>query len=262
MAISDILSRNIAISGEVFQTIGSRVSRAMRYTTAMLLPFQCLRCSQIIEGEAGLCPTCWPDVTFITAPLCRVTGVPLPDGSVADTMTGLHEDEKPLYRRARSALVYDDGSKPMVLAFKHGDQTHYAPTFVTWMLRAGAELCRNADIVCPVPLHRWRMLRRKFNQAALLAESIAEAHNLNYQPDLLIRCRATASQGKFSASKRAQNVKGAFAVNEARLDQIQGQTILLVDDVYTSGATVNECAKILKEAGAGHVDVLTLARVI
>ena len=166
-----------------------------------------------------------------------------------------------MFARARSVLVYDDASRPLILGFKHGDQTHAAAAFGNWLARAGSEMLAEADLVVPVPLHRWRLFRRRFNQAALLGKAVARRAGVRCVPDLLVRGRATPSQGGLSRSGRQRNVKGAFAVRPKRLRDVTGARIVLIDDVLTTGATVSECARVLLRAGAARVDVLTLARV-
>lgn len=169
---------------------------------------------------------------------------------------------QPAYDRARAVLVYDDASRHLVLAFKHGDRTDAARAFSAWMGRAGRELLADAELVAPVPLHRWRLLRRRFNQAALLGRRIAADAGLPFVADLLARRRNTPSQGRLSVSARRRNVSGAFAVRPARQAAVAGRRVLLVDDVLTTGATVEAAARALRRAGAAAVDVLTLCRVV
>jgi ComF family protein len=157
-------------------------------------------------------------------------------------------------------MRYDEASRRLVLAFKHGDRLHLAPAFGRWMRRAGAELLAEADVLVPVPLHWTRLLARRYNQAAVLAHAIHAANGPPVGADWLVRRRRTPSQGKRGAQARERNVKGAFAVKPGRA--VEGRRILLIDDVFTTGATVGECARVLRRAGARHVDVLTLARTV
>ena len=162
---------------------------------------------------------------------------------------------------ARSAVLYDDASRPLILSFKHGDRMHLHMTFGPWLKRAGAEFLQDCDMVVPVPLHWRRMVARRYNQSALLAESIARGTGIEYRPSLLKRIRHTPVQGHLSAKDRYRNVKSAFVVAEKSKAEVRGKKIVLVDDVYTTGATIEECAKTLYEAGAARIDVLTVARV-
>jgi ComF family protein len=147
----------------------------------------------------------------------------------------------------------------MILAFKYGDRLHAVKTFAPWMLRAGKDLINQADFIIPVPLHARRLRERRFNQSALLAQEVAAHEGRAYIPDLLARTRHTVPQQGLNYKQRGKNVHGAFSVNK-KVD-LGEKNILLIDDVFTSGATLNECARVLKRAGAGMVNVLTVARV-
>jgi ComF family protein len=164
------------------------------------------------------------------------------------------------FERARAAMVYDDESRRLVLAFKHGDRLHLAPALGGWMRRAGGELLRGADVLIPVPLHWTRLFARRYNQAAVLAHALAEAGGPRVGADWLLRRRRTPSQGKRNAAARRRNVAGAFALNHRR--DVAGSRVVLVDDVFTTGATLDECARVLMRAGARSVDALTLARTV
>lgn len=180
------------------------------------------------------------------------------EGSLCGACTA----ERPLYDRARSALTYDDASRDLILRFKHADRIDGAATFASWMARAGAELVSAADIIAPVPLHRWRLVRRRYNQAAILANTIGRARGKLVIPDLLVRRKATESQGHLGRSQRRRNVAGAFALHPQRAQVATGARILLIDDVLTTGATAEACARALRNAGASAVDLLVLARVV
>ena len=149
----------------------------------------------------------------------------------------------------------------MILGFKHADQTHAARAFVPWLKNAGAEMLEEADVLIPVPLHRWRLLKRRYNQSAIIAHYLAKDMNIPVLHEGLIRTRATPTQGHLNFEQRRKNVKRAFVVNERYLSDIKGKKVVLIDDVYTTGATVKECTKALKRAGVKEVHILTLARV-
>ncbi len=157
---------------------------------------------------------------------------------------------------------YDDASRGLVLSYKHADRTHATPAYGRWLARAGAELLAECDVIAPVPLHWTRLVWRRYNQAALLALAVAREAGRPAIPDLLLRVRRTVTQGDLGRSARRRNVQRAFRLTPHREQQVAGQRILLVDDVLTTGATVEECARVLLRAGAASVAVLTLARVV
>lgn len=159
-------------------------------------------------------------------------------------------------------MVYDDNSRGVVLALKHGDRLEGVPTLAKWMNRAGRQVLAEADVIAPVPLHRWRLLSRRYNQSALLANRIADLSGITGIPDLLVRTRATPSQGGRSRSQRQINVRGAFSIRPGHDEHIKDCNIVVVDDVMTTGATVEACARTLLRGGAHRVDILTLARVV
>jgi ComF family protein len=232
-----------------------------------VLPPLCLGCNEIVATPGALCPDCWPHYSFIAAPHCQRCGIPFTaDLSSADPgQDALCVDcltRPPRFRRARAVLVYDDKSRRVVLPLKHGDRTDMAKACGRWMARAGAELVSDADFVAPVPLHWRRLLTRRYNQAALLARMITRDGASILAPDLLQRARWTGSQAGLKAVERRRNVRKAFEVHPRWLAKLKGRTVLLVDDVLTTGATAEACTGALKQAGAAHVDVLTLARVV
>lgn len=237
---------------------------AVRGLVNAVLPPQCLACDALVATPGSLCAACWIEAKFITAPQCSVCGVPYSFDPGADAVCGACIRTRPLYDRARAVLHYDDLGRRLVVSFKHGDRTHGAPTFGRWLARAGGELIADADLAAPVPLHRLRLLRRRFNQSAMLAQAVCRSdagEDLEFAPDLLLRRRHTPSQAGLNAAQRRRNVRNAFAVNPRRAGRIEGRRVLLVDDVFTTGATVSECARILLKAGASAVDILTIARV-
>ncbi|KAA0676794.1 ComF family protein [Roseomonas genomospecies 6] len=227
-----------------------------------LLPPRCLCCGGAVDRQGGLCAACWTGLTFIAPPFCAGCGTPFDFALEGEHLCGACIAEPPVYARARAVLAYDDGSRPLVLGFKHGDRIHAADAYGAWLARAGAELLAEADLLAPVPLHRLRLFRRRYNQAALLARAAGRQAGCPVLPDLLIRRRATPSQGGLDRSGRRRNVKGAFAVRPGLEPRVAGKRIVLVDDVLTTGATLSECARVLLRAGAERVDALTLARVV
>ncbi len=229
----------------------------------VVLPPRCPFTGEIVDSAGTVSPSAWAALSFIAAPYCDACGFPfefaVPKGS-GETLCAACLSDRPPYKHARAALVYNDASRDFILGFKHGDQIHSVVAMVPWLKQAGADILADADIIVPVPLHRWRLLRRRYNQAAIIGRAIAKECGKNFVPDALTRTRATPAQGHLKAKERAQNVKRAFALHPAR--SVSGKKIVLVDDVYTTGATVNECVKVLLRAGAAEVSILTLARVV
>jgi ComF family protein len=171
--------------------------------------------------------------------------------------------EPPVFDRARAAVRYDEVSRRLVLSFKRGARFEGLRSFGRWLAAAGADLLDDVDAILPVPMHRWRLLGRGYNQAALLAQALACQTGRPWLPDSLRRVRATASQQGLSAGSRLDNITAAaFGVPPRHAARIAGARLLLIDDVLTTGATVAACAKVLKRHGAARVDVLTLARVV
>ncbi|MBM3645651.1 MAG: ComF family protein [Alphaproteobacteria bacterium] len=236
--------------------------RAARAGLDTLLPPVCLSCEEIVEEPGALCASCWPKQRFVAAPLCERCGVPLPIDHEGEATCGACLARAPRYDRARSVLVYDEASRHLVLPFKHGDRTDMAPAYGRWMARAGAELLVDADLVAPVPLHWRRLVVRRYNQAALLAAACARQAGRRYAPDLLRRMRWTGSQAGLGGRARRTNVRRAFEIGGSWAEIVRGARVVLVDDVLTTGATVEACARCLRAAGARRVDVLTLARVV
>ncbi|WP_142848265.1 ComF family protein [Telmatospirillum sp. J64-1] len=228
----------------------------------MVLPPQCLACNAIVDQPGALCPACWSKVHFLAPPFCACCGQPFDLDPGPGALCGACLAAPPPFGRARAAFRYDDHSKALVLRFKHGDRTDAAPAYARWMVRAGADILAEADLLVPVPLHRWRLFARRYNQAALLALAVGRLTGVAVAPDALRRLRRTPSQGRLSRQGRARNVKGAFAVTPAQAAKVEGKRVVLVDDVLTSGATLGECAGTLLRAGAASVDALTLARVL
>lgn len=230
-----------------------------------VLPPLCLACNEIVDEPGGLCAACWQQLVFVAPPHCACCAHPFTEDLGSEALCGACLARRPLYRRARAALVYDQRSRRLVLPLKHGDRTDIARACGRWMARAGAELLADAEIVAPVPLHWRRLFTRRYNQAQLLARVILGAAPVSpgrLIPDLLLRRRWTGSQGGLTPKERRANVRQAFALNPRWAAEVGGKTVLLVDDVLTTGATVEACTRTLLRAGARHVDVLTLARVV
>jgi ComF family protein len=247
--------------------IASRVgpARWLGRLVDILLPPRCIQCARTVEINGTLCADCWRAITFLGEPCCSCCGLPFPFDAGAGALCAGCIARPPRFDRARSVFAYDDHSRRLVLALKHADRLHGVPAFGQWLARAGAPLLDDADLLVPVPLHWTRLWRRRYNQSALLAQAVAGAlgrpdGSPRSAPDLLYRKRRTPSQGHRTRLQRAENVRGAFALRHP--SAVEGRRIVLIDDVLTSGATVEECARILRRAGAARIDVLTLARAV
>jgi ComF family protein len=227
-----------------------------------LIPPTCLSCSDRIDSAAGLCGSCWQAVSFISTPFCYCCGSPFDLESDGVDVCGRCIQHPPIYSMQRSALIYDDHSRSMILGFKHGDRLDASPLFVKWLTGVGRDIFQQADIITAVPLHWRRLFKRKYNQSAILANAIGKAEDLTAIPDLLKRHRYTETQGHLSRAQRRSNVRGAFKITNRYRETVQGKVVILVDDVITSGATINACSRSLIQAGAREVRALTLARAI
>lgn len=239
----------------------------------LALPPTCVACGRVMGEAGGLCPSCWSTLDFITPPFCDRTGVPLPppdddgpdglsSGAPGRRLSVEAVDQPPAFDRARAAVLFGDVARNLVHNLKYADRLDVAVPMARLMALAGRELIADADLIVPVPLHPLRLWRRRFNQAAVLARRLAPAQGAKLRTDLLRRRRATPSQTKFGRRERQTNVADAFAPCRDAASELAGRRILLVDDVYTTGATLDACARVLRRAGAAHVDVLTFARVV
>lgn len=234
------------------------ISKSLTGLIDLILPPQSLLTGDLLDGkiEGDL----WGNITFLDEPCCYACGLPFEYDVGPESLCGDCSTKHPAYNRARAAFIYDDNSRKLVLSFKHGGRTEGLYMFIQHMRRAGRSFWTDADYIIPVPLHSSRLIKRRFNQSALLAKSIAKHVGVEFAADILFRTRATESQGGKSPKGRARNVRGAFAVKAQQ--RIKDKHIVLIDDVMTTGATLQSCARTLKRAGASHIDVVTLARTI
>ena len=227
----------------------------------MIYPARCVGCGELVEGDFGLCGTCWRDTPFVTGLCCDACGVPLlgPDPTEIAHCDACLSSPRP-WDRGRAVLEYDGLSRKLVMRLKHGDRTDMSRPMAGWMERKARDLARADTILVPVPLHWKRLFRRTYNQAALLSEHLAARLEVSHCPDALIRKTATAPM-KGERDVRLETMKDAIALNEKRIARIEGRPVLLVDDVMTTGATLEACALALALASPRKIDVITLARV-
>jgi len=232
--------------------------------TAMLdfaLPPRCPSCGATTGQPHSFCLQCWSELDFLTDPCCARCGIPFPYPQAAEAECGACLSEAPDYDRLRAAVAYGTVARQVVLKLKYGGRPGVAQILALFMAQHVAVMDHGA-ILMPVPLHRWRIWKRGYNQSALLATALAKRTRRGVALDLLRRSRATPSLRGLGRSERARAVRGAFMVRDGDKRFVEGQSFILIDDVYTSGATANACARALKRAGAKHVGILCWARVV
>jgi len=241
----------------------TRIKAVCRGVLDLLLPPLCARCGEAVSQPGQLCAGCFQLMRFIAEPLCRRCGVPFDTVAQAGAARICESclRSAPPWRQARAALLYDEAAKSLILPLKHDDRGDLVAVLGLHMHRAGAALLARADMLVPVPLHRRRLLHRRFNQAAILAREVGRRAHLPVLADGLQRPHATGALGFSSARERAEALREAIVVRPDRRDRIAGQRVLLIDDVLTSGATARACAHALLDAGATNVDVLVASRV-
>lgn len=228
-----------------------------------ILPPRCPTCAVRVFEDGHFCAKCWADFSLITEPFCDQCGMPFDYEIDAGSICGSCLDKKPDFDCARSVFRYEGKGRSLVLALKN-NRSFVGFSALARLMLLSRSYFAEADIIIPVPLHPVRMLVRRFNQSSLIADAYAVAARggARVEHSLLKRVKNTPSQGTMSRDKRRKNVRTAFSVDEKAAEKIQGKNILIIDDVYTTGATLNACAKTLKKAGAANVSVLTLARVV
>lgn len=249
------VAHRLARTGGALRALGSGL-------LGLALPPTCISCGAITAVAGGLCGSCWGRLSFISRPYCERTGAPfahVPGGALlsAEAMA-----DPPAFDRARAAVTFDEVARDLVHKLKYADRLDLAAPMARLMVQAGGDVTASADLVVPVPLHPVRLWQRRFNQAALLGQHVAAARSLPQRTDLLKRSRVTSSQTRLGKTERRANVAGAFALCGNAASVLAGRRVLLIDDVYTTGATLDACARILRRAGAAGVDALTFARVV
>jgi ComF family protein len=237
------------------------LARLGRRALDVVLPPLCLACQTRIMEHDALCPACWRQIDFIRPPLCDRLGVPMPFDIGGPMLSAAATADPPEYDRARAVARFDGLMRILIHAFKFHDSHNARRLFGRWLAEAGAELLADAELLVPVPLARWRLLARRFNQAQILAAEAGRRVGKPVSPFALVRTRSTPHQIGLSRNQRRRNVAGVFRVPAGELPKVSGKAIVLIDDVITSGATASAAAAALKRAGARRVDVLALALV-
>lgn len=245
------------------QIAAQRLRPALRWAVNLILPLVCPICGDPVGGDGGLCGGCWGALQFISAPYCPGCGVPFAHAMGEGMRCATCLAAPPAVSPVRSALVYGEGARRLLLPFKHSDRLDLAPILARLTYAAARDAIDEADVLVPVPSHWTRLLWRRANQAAELARALSRLSNISYDPSLLTRVRATPFQGSHGGfAGRAKNVKGALRISGNAEPRIRGRSFVIVDDVWTSGATVNACGRALLAAGARKVAAVTVARVV
>ena len=241
--------------------LGARLGGILASGVGNLVPATCLTCDRIVVEQGGCCPSCWNEMHFIKLPICPVMGTPFPVdlGEGAQSLEAIAEP--PPFERLRAAVLYGKRARQLVTQLKFSDRTDLAPWMARWMQVSGNRLLEECDVVVPIPLHRNRLLKRRYNQSAELARNVALASGVNFCPQAMQRRRKTMQQTGLTEKQRQRNVSGAFQVPDSEQILIAGKRVLLIDDVYTTGATAKAAARCLLRAKAKSVDVLVFAKV-
>lgn len=215
-----------------------------------------------MAAPGTLCSSCWKSLRFIERPWCPVYGTPFEHDLGDNFLSAEAIANPPPFETARSAVSYTSIAQHLVRGLKFGDRTDLAPWMARWMHRVGEDQFRDNALVVPIPLHRSRFLKRRFNQSAELGRALSRMAGLEFAPQMLVRKRMTRQQVGLKATQRQRNVQGAFLVPDEAKAFLAGRPVILVDDVYTTGATAFSASRALKRGGAGQVHVLTFARVL
>jgi predicted amidophosphoribosyltransferase len=234
----------------------------MQSALHLIYPSQCISCRDLVESDNALCGKCWRDTPFISGLVCDKCGTPLPGEDTGESI--LCDDCMTIarpWKQGRAALLYKDTGRKLVLGLKHGDRLDLATSGGQWMAKAAEPLIKPNMLIAPVPLHWMRMLKRRYNQSALLANALSKATKLSCCPDLLVRNKRTRSLDGLGRDERFKMLADSININARRRHRLTGRSILLVDDVMTSGATLAACAEACLAAGAKEVLTVTLARV-
>lgn len=241
--------------------VGGAFRRVVRACAHGLVPPTCLACDARVDDQGMVCATCWQDITFLDRPWCAVTGVPFSYDPGPGALSPQAIAFPPPFEKARAAVLYTGKARTLVHGLKFSDRSDLAPWMAAWMLRAADDVVEDGAVVIPVPLHPRRLWQRRSNQSADLGRYFARLAALPYHPDWLMRIKATRQQVGLGLKARQRNVQGAFRVPQAARAHLKGRTVLLIDDVFTTGATLNSCTRALQRAGAARVNCLTFARV-
>jgi ComF family protein len=235
--------------------------RLWRGFVDLVTPSLCLSCGAPVGEPASLCVSCWGRLKLIEEPVCDALGTPFAYDQGEGALSAAALSDPPPWDRSRAAVLFEDEAAKLVHALKYRDRPEAGLLMARMMARAGRRLTASADVILPVPLHRWRLWTRRFNQSAFLAQRISALSGTPWRHDVLVRARRTRAQVGLDQEARRKNVRNAFAVPPDLLAAVAGRSVLLVDDVRTTGATAEACALALRSAGAARVSLLTFALV-
>lgn len=228
---------------------------------SFVFPERCLIC-KTITLDFGLCPNCWNKISFISNPSCAICSYPFENETSEDLICGYCLQKKPSFDKAFAVMKYDENSKILIHKFKFNDQLHLTKIFSKWIINSISDNKNNIDIIMPVPIHKFKLFFRKYNQSALLSNEIGAKLKINTLQRALIKTKYTKPQTSLSKKNRLSNIKNTIKINEKYKKEIQNKNILIIDDVYTTGATLNECAKLLKKSGCNKVYIATIAKTL
>lgn len=241
--------------------IAAALAAAARATADAIVPPLCLNCRRPLGSHDAICAACWRQIRFIGPPLCDRLGIPLPFDTGTTTVSAAALANPPDWDRARAVAHFGPVIRELIHGFKYADRHDARRLFGRWLAGAGAGLLADADLLVPVPLHRWRLLGRKFNQAQLLAGELSSLVRVPVDPFIIERVKATPAQVGLTEAERRRNLSGAIRVRSAARPRVEDARLVLIDDVITTGSTAAACARVLRRAGAARVDVLALALV-
>ena len=253
----------MAGSGSAGRLAIAAAAGSRRRLRELVFPPQCLLCGATVQTEGALCGPCWRETPFILGSVCDLCGAPVLGAAAGET--AICDDCRTLdrpWQQGRALMLYAGGARRLVLALKHGDRLDLAPALAGWLAARAGRMLGEGTLIVPVPVHWRRLLSRRYNQAAVLANALGALTGHPVYPDLLQRSRATPPQDGMSVSERMRNLAGAIRLAPRHAGVPVGRAVVLVDDVMTSGATLDACARVLLAAGAENVHVLVLARVV
>lgn len=241
--------------------VTKKIRKILAKASNVLVPSTCLTCDRFVDTQGGCCPQCWNQLRFITNPLCPVMGSPFSIDMGEGFLSAEAIVNPPPFEKLRAVLIYDELARKLISSIKYSDRTDLLRWVANWMHVAGQEVIEDADMIMPVPLHSSRLRSRRFNQAGELAHRLAQLNDKEFIPEVLVRKKSTRQQVGLSERERARNVSGAFIVPQEMKINLKGKRVLLIDDVYTTGATSKAATRALKRGGASHINVLVFAKV-